>query len=255
MSGGRLDPERLAELHAGEPARTLQEALAVDHASLLASLLPAAPADLLEALRRNRTHGPLERMRRTGAAVAERLDAGARERLARSRSDTARGWVCFAVACELQEPRALLASLRSAADDPHFAVREWSWMAARPALTARLEESIRLLADWTADPSERVRRFASEALRPRGVWAKRIPELLRRPQLGLPLLEPLRADPARSVQDSVGNWINDAAKSEPEWARRLCARWLEQSPHPATERIAARGLRSLPPERPAPARA
>ena len=118
-------------------------------------------------------------------------------------------------------------------------------MAARPTLATDLSASIALLVPWTASTSERIRRFASEVLRPRGVWATHIKELKSDPQQGCPILHPLRADPSRYVQDSVANWINDAAKTRPEWARDLCSSWLADDPAPETERIVKRALRSL----------
>lgn len=239
-------PEHLDALNRGHAAtRTLAEALAMDHTVLLRSVLPGAPRALIDAADEAQQLGILKRMQRIGRDAARILDARELARLASHDSDTVRGWTCFAVVEQSHDVDDVLARMRPFADDEHFAVREWAWMAARTSLVDDLDGSIAVLAGWTDDDSERVRRFASEALRPRGVWASHIAALKSNPGRALPILEPLRADPSRYVQDSVANWINDAAKSKPDWARALCARWLDESPEPATERITKRGLRSL----------
>ena len=228
-------------------ASTLAEILALDHAALLDAVLPAAQETLRADVRQAGALGILARMQAIGAALHDHLGADACGRLTSHPSDTVRGWGWFAlVAGRPAEPAASLIDLvLPAADDRHFGVREWAWLCVRERLAADLDTSIPALAALTGDPSERIRRFACEALRPRGVWAKHIAVLKTRPELGEPILEPLRADGARYVQDSVGNWINDAAKTRPEWATALAARWSQASGTPETQRILRRGLRSL----------
>ncbi|APA69099.1 HEAT repeat domain-containing protein [Janthinobacterium sp. 1_2014MBL_MicDiv] len=247
MSKGVADiaPARLALLNGGAVASaTLTEGLAIDFSMLLAAAVPTIGEDRLALMRAQAGAGITRRM-----ALAAQLLLDTRVDLAPLQahaSDTVRGWVCFAIAArpDLDLPQQL-AAMRPLADDGHFGVREWAWLALRPRLAASLDEAIALLAPWTAEPSERLRRFACEALRPRGVWCAHIARLKQQPQLALPLLQPLRADPAVYVQDSVANWLNDAAKSQPEWVRDLCGQWLADGSNAATQRICKRARRSL----------
>ena len=240
--------ERLAELNSGrDESRSLAEVLAISHSTLLMQVVPEAPEDLVEAAKHADSLGVLARMQIMGEALYAHLGRSACLDLADHPADTVRGWAVFALVSQEKDADVdtLLALVRPAADDPHFGVREWSWMAVRPHLVPQLDEAIRALRQWSSEPSERIRRFTSEVLRPHGVWARHIPVLKEEPERGLPLLEPLRADSSRYVQDSVANWVNDASKTQPTWAVELCRRWQKESPTPATERIIKRALRSI----------
>ena len=63
--------------------------------------------------------------------------------------------------------------------------------------------------------------------------------------MALPILEPLRADPVAYVQDSVGNWLNDAAKDRPGGSARSVIVGYGKAPGAATARICKRALRSI----------
>lgn len=237
-----IDPAVLAELNAGTmETLTLPECLAVDFAALMRAALPEADAETM-AMAQAAGEGFTKRM-----ALAARLalEAGGPEavgHLAAHRSDSVRGWACYAIGAlpglSLAERLALI---RPLADDPHFGVREWAWIGIRAHVVADAAAALHLLAPWTAETSPNLRRFASEATRPRGVWCAHIATLRAEPALGLAVLEPLRADSHRYVQDSVANWLNDAAKDHPDWVRALCVRWQGDG-HPY---ILRRALRSL----------
>lgn len=243
-----VPPDVLAALNAGTRAtRTLAETLAMDLAGLLGAVFPALATAARDGI--DPAAGITRRMAQAGAVL--RAGLGGAEAFAATvahPADTVRGWACYIACADDGVPLPQrLETLRPLADDPHFGVREWVWLALRPHVANELPSALAELAPWTADPSANVRRFASEATRPRGVWCAHLGALKRDPAPGLPILEPLRADPSRYVQDSVANWLNDAAKDHPQWVAGICARWTEESPTASTAYIVKRACRSLRP--------
>lgn len=242
----------LAALNRGDTETVnLVEALAIDQFALAAACLPTL--GLGEAVDRARASvdpkqptAP-QRIRLIGEAIAAAGPAKSKlGRLSRHPSDTVRAWAAVA-AVGLAGPNleAKLAAVRPFAADRHFGVREFAWMAVRDAVAEQPLDSIELLVPWTAERDENLRRFASEVTRPRGVWARHITALKADPSPGLAILEPLRADPSKYVRDSVGNWLNDAAKTVPAWVRNVCDRWDRESPVAETAAILRRARRSL----------
>ncbi len=225
---------------------TLAECLALDQAMLVRTVFPGLSASALKAVNAACALGVLKRMACIGAVLLDELGTDGIAQCQSHAADTVRGWACFMIGAQpALDLQARLTSIRPLADDVHFGVREWAWMGVRPHLAQELAESIAHLAPWTVEPSERLRRFASEALRPRGVWCAHIAALKREPAQALPILSPLRADPSAYVQDSVANWLNDAAKDQPVFVRDLCTQWLQGASTDATRRICQRAQRNL----------
>ncbi len=99
------------------------------------------------------------------------------------------------------------------------------------------------LRPWTSHASANVRpvRQRDHAAVRRVV--RSLSELKSNPEGGRGILDPLNSDPAKYVQDSVANWLNDASKSRPDWVDGVCRDWLANSSTPATVRICRRALR------------
>lgn len=138
-----------------------------------------------------------------------------------------------------------LAYIQPFAADPHFGVREIAWMSVRESLTDQLDQSIEHLTEWAKSKDENIRRFSVEAIRPRGVWTKHIESLKQEPMRAQPILDLLKSDPSTYVQDSVGNWLNDASKTQPNWVITLCEQWLKDSDTKATSRIVKKAKRTI----------
>ncbi len=252
-----IPPAVLAGLNAGElESVNLVEWLAIDMPTLLRNVAPqvgladeaaalGAAADALAG------QGITKREKGIGAALFRALDghpdrAAIFEALASHTSDMVRAWAALVLLADerLARPERLAATRRFAAD-PAVGVRECAWDSFRPYLVQDLSAGLALLETWVHDPDPYIRRFASEVTRPRGVWTPHIPALKDNPQQALGLLEPLKSDPSRYVQNSVANWLNDASKSQPDWVQAVCTRWLDESPTKETQYIVKRALRTL----------
>lgn len=245
-SRAAIPPQILLQLSRGEiETKTLSEGLAIDFVVLVKACkfnvpFPKAKQNLSFDI------GIKERMRRVGAWMFEELGLEGIAEYCDHPSDTVRAWCAYAVAEQADlSLKTLLTQIKPFADDSHFGVREWAWIAVRDRIADEIELALNLFQSWTTQRSTNIRRFAIEATRPRGVWCAHIPMLKEQPEIALPLLTTVNSDPEKYVQDSVANWLNDASKTQPDWVRKVCTEWRETSPTKETERICHGSLRSL----------
>lgn len=248
--------EVLAALNRGlVPTVNLVEWLAIEPRELLLHAVADAGFDsltkpLAKAWKDISKLAPMRRHEAIGQALFELPTARDRKRLfaklSKHTSDVVRVWSNYMLWADRDiELAERLERTRPFAADPHFGVRETAWFSFRDYLIAELERGLALLKPWVLDADPNIRRCATEGSRPRGVWCNQIAVLKEDPNRAVDLLEPCRADPSRYVQLSVGNWLNDASKSRPDWVRELCRRWMLESPTAQTKAIVHRGLRTL----------
>lgn len=248
--------EILEQLNRGEiPSANLTEWLAMDQKKVLQTVLeqlnkPAYIQPTVEAI----ANLPKQTVNTINQCIGFTLFTLAKEddntllfeQLKSHPSDLVRCWATYFIGYDdALSLHAKLEAIRYFAADDHFGVREIGWMAVRSDIIANLIESIAVLTSWTKDENAYVRRFATEATRPRGVWCQHIEQLKLNPALGLPLVEALHRDTSKYVCDSVGNWLNDAAKSDPEFVTALCAKWENEQASKETKYIIKKALRSL----------
>lgn len=122
--------------------------------------------------------------------------------------------------------------------------RHTSEYAVRPYIAADLDRALRFVREWVKSPNQHVRRLASEGLRPRLPWARRLDIFVEDPEPALEAVEPLRADPSRYVRKSVANLINDISKDHPNRIESLATEW-RRGAHENTKWILHHGTRTL----------
>lgn len=235
-----VDSDLRARLEAGDESRTHIEQMAIDFGELALQVLPRnMAADL-----RLRQGGFIERMRAGGQLVWARYGNRVFELAPTWSSDTCRGWAAFAIPRSGAPLSEQLQLAQPFAVDSHFAVREWAWLGVRPSVSHDPLTAIGLLAGMAAGAPDRLRRFTCEVTRPRGVWSTHIPLLKHQPELALQLLEELAPDDRAYVSTSLGNWLNDAGRTRPDFVLNACATWNAEYPltFSRTRRLALRNL-------------
>lgn len=235
----------------------LTEWLAIDHLQLIQNVFPglgATPANITticDAIQTQKKPSTMNTTKLVGSLLHRLYDDPEQrallfQQLSSHPSDSIRCYAPYLIALDekLSIEHKLAASQPLVADN-HFGVREVIWMALRPSIEQHLQQAIALLTTWAENDDENIRRFTTESTRPRGVWCKHIEILTEQPELALPILEKLRADPSKYVQDSVGNWLNDASKSREEFVADLCDQWQKESASKETEKIIKRAMRTI----------
>ncbi|KST66187.1 DNA alkylation repair protein [Mastigocoleus testarum] len=242
-----IPPDILEQINRGEiETVNLTECLALDFAKLMNYALPGINDTAIAQMKAASELGWMNRTRLAPKLIYECFGASIIDTLLAHTSDNVRGWASGVVALIPNlSTEERLNRIKPLADDPNSSTRETVWLLMREHIADNIEQSIQVLIPWTASNRENIRRFATESTRPRGVWCSHIPKLKESPELGLPLLEPLKSDSARYVQNSVANWLNDAAKSKPDWVLNLTNCWLYESNTKETHYIVKRGKRSL----------
>lgn len=95
----------------------------------------------------------------------------------------------------------------------------------RPIILAFPEISMSLLLQWSLDDNKRVRRLASECLRIRLPWAKKMSVALDYFDTYVELLTNLKDDPDKTIQKSVANNLNDLYKEAPDKFEVIISTW------------------------------
>ncbi|GAB6612049.1 MULTISPECIES: DNA alkylation repair protein [Bacillus] len=235
----------------------LTEWLAINHIELLKNVLPSIGLKkslecIVAELEKQNVETGMKAIRITGTLLDEIIlkeYEGKKEdillKLSDHISDSVRCWAAFMNKKSNSTLKDTLTYIRPFAADHHFGVREIAWMSIREDLSQNIEESVELLVEWAKSEDENIRRFSVESIRPRGVWSKHIEVLKQEPEKALPILNLLKSDPSKYVQDSVGNWLNDASKTKPDWVLNLCEEWEKDTDIKSTSRIIKKAKRTI----------
>jgi len=123
--------------------------------------------------------------------------------------------------------------------------RHTSEYSIRPYLEKYTDRTLKMMLKWSKSKNKHVRRLASEGVRPKLPWAKKLQIFVDDPKLILPILENLKDDDSKYVQKSVGNCLNDILKDNFELGFQTLQNWAKNAPSPARKWIIKHALRNF----------
>ena len=97
----------------------------------------------------------------------------------------------------------------------------------RPIIESFPEGSMNLLLEWSLDDNKRVCRCASECLRIRLPWAKKMYIVLDWFDIYTQILSNLKDDADKTIQKSVANNLNDLYKESPQLFDEIVNSWSD----------------------------
>ena len=100
------------------------------------------------------------------------------------------------------------------------------------------------LIGWSLDENVHVRRLASEGVRIRLPWSKKLFVALEEFERYTAILTNLKDAPEKFVQKSVGNNLNDLYKEAPEKADLIISQWEKTGQSKAQDWIMKHGRRN-----------
>lgn len=169
-------------------------------------------------------------------------------RAARDGAEPFQGWLIWPVTSAVAA-RAVEEGSDTAFDDAMALLAELTGrltaeFAVRTLLRHDLDRALATATAWAGSDDVDVRRLASEGTRPYLPWSVRVPEILARPGVTVPVLDALYRDESEYVRRSVANHLNDLSRDHPELVVATAARWLAD-PAPTTPGLVRHALRTL----------
>lgn len=114
----------------------------------------------------------------------------------------------------------------------------------RPLIVNFPKRSMELLLEWSKDDNKRVRRLASECIRIRLPWAKKLYVALEYFDIYIEILTNLKDDKDKTIQKSVANNLNDLFKEDTEKFEYIILKWTKENMTKECEWIIKHGSRT-----------